>query len=77
MYRPGLIIPLRGIRSGTKLYQFFYDYLMWLIKLIKLVFPNSIVNTTQMGISMIQVAKSGYDQKILDPKDILKSANQQ
>ena len=75
MYRPGAIIPLRGIRSGTKLYQFFYDYLLWLIKLMKLLFPNSIVNTTQMGKSMIQVAKEGYAQKILNPKDILISAN--
>ncbi len=75
MYRPGVIIPLRGIRSGTKLYQFFYDYLLWLIKLMKLLFPNSIVNTTQLGKSMIQVAKEGYTQKILDPKDILESAN--
>jgi uncharacterized protein YbjT (DUF2867 family) len=75
MFRPGVIIPLRGIRSGTKLYQFFYDYLLWLIKLMKLVFPNSIVNTTQLGISMIQVAKEGYAQNILDPIDILISAN--
>ena len=75
MYRPGAIIPLRGIRSGTKLYQFFYDYLLWIIKLMKLLFPNSIVNTTQMGKSMIQVAKEGYAQKILNPKDILISAN--
>ena len=71
----GAIIPLRGIRSGTKLYQFFYDYLLWIIKLMKLLFPNSIVNTTQMGKSMIQVAKEGYAQKILNPKDILISAN--
>jgi hypothetical protein len=75
MFRPGVIIPLRGIRSGTKMYQFFYDYLIWLIKLMKLLFPNSIVNTTQMGKSMIQVAKEGYAQNILDPKDILISAN--
>lgn len=75
MFRPGVIIPLRGIRSGTKLYQFFYDYLLWLIKLMKLVFPNSIVNTTQLGLSMIQVAKEGYAQNILDPIDILISAN--
>ena len=75
MFRPGVIIPLRGIRSRTKLYQFFYDYLLWLIKLMKLVFPNSIVNTTQLGLSMIQVAKEGYAQNILDPIDILISAN--
>lgn len=71
MYRPGAIIPLRGIRSSTKLYQFFYDYFMWILKFMKLLFPNSVVNTTQMGFSMINVAMNGYSKKILDPKDII------
>ncbi|MTI40268.1 NAD-dependent epimerase/dehydratase family protein [Fulvivirga lutimaris] len=71
MFRPGTIIPLKGIRSSTKLYQFFYDYFMWLIKLIKLVAPNTIVNTTQLGLAMINVTKAGYTKKILSPKDIL------
>ncbi len=74
MFRPGGIIPLRGIKSKTKLYQFFYDYFMWLIKLIKLMAPNSIVNTTQIGLSMINVTKSGYDKSILRPIDIIKSS---
>jgi uncharacterized protein YbjT (DUF2867 family) len=71
MFRPGTIIPLRGIRSSTKLYQFFYDYLMWLIKFIKLIAPNSVVNTTQLGLAMINVTKAGFNKKILSPKDIL------
>ncbi|MFY0686623.1 MAG: NAD-dependent epimerase/dehydratase family protein [Cyclobacteriaceae bacterium] len=71
MFRPGGIIPLRGIRSATKLYQFFYDYFMWLLKLIKLMAPYSIVNTTQIGLSMINVTLDGYDREILNPKDII------
>lgn len=71
MFRPGGIIPLRGIKSKTRLYQFFYDYFMWLIKLIKLMSPNSIVNTTQIGLSMINVTLDGYDKPTLDPKDII------
>lgn len=74
MYRPGAIIPLKGIKSGTKLYQFFYDYFMWLIKFIKLLFPKSIVNTTQIGLSMINVTKEGYPKSILTPSDILITA---
>ncbi len=31
-FRPGAIIPLRGIKSRTKSYQFMYDYFMWLVK---------------------------------------------
>ena len=74
MYRPGGIIPLRGIKSSTKLYQFFYDYFMWLIKLIKAMAPNSVVNTTQIGLSMIHVTQRGYAKDILDPRDIIETA---
>lgn len=72
MFRPGAIIPLRGIKSRTKSYQFMYDYFMWLVKLIKLIAPNSVVNTTQIGLAMINSMLNGYPEKILRPKDILK-----
>ncbi|NMM47776.1 NAD-dependent epimerase/dehydratase family protein [Marinigracilibium pacificum] len=74
MYRPGAIIPLKGIKSRTKMYQFMYDYFLWLIKIIKKMSPNSIVNTTQMGKSMIYIAKTGYSEKILNPVDIIKTS---
>jgi hypothetical protein len=71
MFRPGGIIPLRGITSKTKGYQFIYDYFMWLIKLVKLFAPNAVVNTTQIGLAMIKVTTNGYDKKIITPRDIL------
>lgn len=74
MFRPGGIIPLRGITSKTKSYQFIYDYFMWLIKLIKFISPNSVVNTTQIGLAMINVTLNGYGKKIIRPKDILQLA---
>lgn len=72
MFRPGGIIPLRGIKSKTRLYQFFYDYFMWLLKLIKFLSPNSVVNTTQIGLAMINATIKGSDLKILRPGDIIK-----
>lgn len=71
MFRPGAIIPLRGIKSRTKSYQFLYDYFMWLVKGIKLLSPNSVVNTTQIGVAMINVMLYGYNKKVLKPKDII------
>ena len=71
MFRPGAIIPLRGIKSRTKLYQFIYDYFLWLIKLYKWMAPNSVVNTTQVGLAMINVTLEGYDKAVVRPKDIL------
>jgi uncharacterized protein YbjT (DUF2867 family) len=72
MFRPGAIIPLRGIKSKTKSYQFMYDYFLWLVKIIKLIAPNSVVNTTQIGLAMINSMLNGYPDKILKPNDILK-----
>lgn len=75
MFRPGAIIPLRGIKSRTKVYQFIYDYFMWLVKLVKFLSPNSVVNTTQIGLAMINVMLKGYEKKILTPEDILRLSN--
>ena len=71
MFRPGAIIPLRGIKSRTKAYQFMYDYFMWLVKLLKALAPNSVVNTTQVGLAMINSVQHGYTKSILKPKDII------
>lgn len=71
MFRPGIIIPLRGIKSRTKSYRILYDYLMWLIKLVKFISPNSVVNTTQIGLAMIHTVLEGYDKKIITPYDII------
>jgi len=71
MFRPGAIIPLKGIKSKTKSYQFMYDYFMWLLKIIKTLAPNSIVNTTQIGLAMINSVRRGYHKSILTPKDII------
>ncbi len=71
MFRPGAIIPLRGIKSRTKAYQFMYDYFMWVVKLMKFFSPNSVVTTTDVGLAMINSVLKGYSEKIIHPKDIL------
>lgn len=71
MFRPGAIIPLRGIKSRTKSYQFVYDYFMWLVKLIKFLAPNSVVTTTQIGLAMIHSVSKGYPKNVLRPKEII------
>ena len=71
MFRPGVIIPLRGIKSRTKGYQFMYDYFLWLFKCIKVIAPNAVVNTTQIGLAMINAMLRGYDKQVLRPKDII------
>lgn len=70
MFRPGGIIPKRGIKSSTKLYQFFYDYFMWLLLIINRLNPDSVTDTTKIGLAMINVHLLGSEKSILYPKDI-------
>jgi uncharacterized protein YbjT (DUF2867 family) len=70
MFRPGVILPLRGIKSKTPSYQFFYTYFSWLFYIIKAISPASIVDTTQLGLAMINATLQGYNKKIITPKDI-------
>lgn len=77
MFRPGAIIPLRGIKSRTKVYQFIYDYFLWAVKLMKFFAPNSVVTTTQVGLAMINTVLKGYQQTVLEPKDIVALSNYQ
>ena len=74
MFRPGIIIPLKGIKSKTKLYQFMYDYFMWAVRIIKKINPKSVVNTTQMGLGMIHASLLGFKKSILHPADIIELA---
>ena len=70
MFRPGAIIPLRGIQPSSKMYRVLINNLKWLIKLMKRISPHAVVDTTQIGLAMINVTKKGYDKKVLTPRDI-------
>ncbi len=76
MFRPGAIIPLRGIEPSSKIYKVLINNLKWLIRFMKKVSPSSIVDTTQMGLAMIHSAQRGYNKRILDPIDILTLAEE-
>jgi uncharacterized protein YbjT (DUF2867 family) len=70
MFRPGVILPLHGIRSKTKLYQTFYTVLNPILPLLKSAFPQYITTTEQLGRAMLRVAKQGFPKPILETKDI-------
>ena len=69
-FRPGLIVPLHGIRSKTAVYQRTYDVLRPLLPLLLRLFPKHIVTTEMVGKAMLRTAKSGYSKKILESADI-------
>jgi uncharacterized protein YbjT (DUF2867 family) len=70
MFRPGVIQPLHGIKSKTRIYQFFYDVFRPVFPILRALFPQSITTTEQLGRAMLHVAKHGYPKPILEAKDI-------
>ncbi|MDM5326712.1 NAD-dependent epimerase/dehydratase family protein [Neobacillus sp. CF12] len=68
MFRPAVILPLHGVKSKTKLYQFFYNLMGPIYPILKKF--DSITTTEQVGRAMIKVAKSGYQKAHLENTDI-------
>ncbi len=75
LFRPGAIIPMNGVRSKTKLYQFFYTIMRPFNPLIKRVFSKSIVDSEMIGRSMIEVVRNGYEKPVLENADIIALGN--
>lgn len=70
MFRPGLIIPRRGIQSRTPGYRIAYTWLGWLLKIIQRLAPDSITDTSRLGQAMINAHLKPVGKSILTPKDI-------
>ena len=70
LFRPGMIEPLHGIRSKTKLYNAIYRVLGFLMPILRRLFPRSIVTTEQVGQAMIRISRAGPPTQILEPAQI-------
>jgi uncharacterized protein YbjT (DUF2867 family) len=70
MFRPGFIQPMDGIQSKTPSYRIFYKILGPLLPLLRWALPNQVLTTREIGQAMIAVAKHGYEQRILETRDI-------
>lgn len=70
MFRPGLIQPLDGIKSKTRIYQVFLSVGKLLFPMLRLLFSNQVLTTRQIGRAMLNVARTGYQKHILESKDI-------
>ncbi|HEY0133025.1 MAG TPA: hypothetical protein VGB85_03060 [Nannocystis sp.] len=74
--RPGVILPLHGIRSRTRMYNLLFPVFYPLVMLVKLVAPRLITNTERVGQAMLRVARQGSVKKILENPDINAAAQQ-
>jgi uncharacterized protein YbjT (DUF2867 family) len=70
MFRPGYIQPVHGERSRTRLYNALYVIAKPLYPVLRRVAPRAVTTTEAIGRAMIKIAFSGYEKKVLDPKDI-------
>jgi uncharacterized protein YbjT (DUF2867 family) len=70
VFRPGMIQPLHGIKSRTRLYNVLYPLLYPLILVARLLTPNFITSTERVGQAMLRVSRKGFPKKVLENPDI-------
>ena len=70
VFRPGMIEPMHGIRSRTRMYNVLYPILYPVLLVAKLVIPKFITNTERVGQAMLRISKNGFPKKVLENPDI-------
>jgi uncharacterized protein YbjT (DUF2867 family) len=70
MFRPGFIMPVKGVRSKTASYQLFYDIARPFFGIIRALAPNATTTSELHGKAFIAVAAGGYPNPILYSRDI-------
>src|SRR5262245_47673752 len=55
-FRPGIIKPTKGLKNTLS----FYNYLGWLIPVIKLIAPGRVCSLREIDLAMINAASKGY-----------------
>jgi uncharacterized protein YbjT (DUF2867 family) len=68
VFRPGLILPMHGIKSRTGWYNIIYALLRPLVPVFRAVMP--VTTTEQIGRAMLKVSKLGFDKQIIEAGDI-------
>jgi uncharacterized protein YbjT (DUF2867 family) len=70
MLRPGLIRPLHGITSRTRLYRAAYAIMGPLYPLLRAVAPRQMLTTERLGHAMLVIAARGAPKPVLEAADI-------
>ena len=70
LFRPGVIQPLHGIQSSTKLYRVLYRVLGPFFPILKALFPDSLTTTEQLGRAMLHAGLEGAPKAVLETRDI-------
>lgn len=74
MFRPGMIQPVDGARSGTTWIRAIYTVLAPVMPALRRAFPDQVVTTADVGRAMLRVARDGYPRPVLEIRDIAAQA---
>jgi uncharacterized protein YbjT (DUF2867 family) len=74
LFRPGVIQPLHGARSKTRVYAVSYMFIGWSLPLLRAMFPRRVLTTESVGRAMLAVTRRGAPQAVLEPGDIYDAA---
>jgi len=67
-FRPGLMLPTKGLKNAHNFYVGFRFY----YPLLRAILPQYVSTLKELGLAMINSAITGYEKPILDTKDIVK-----
>jgi uncharacterized protein YbjT (DUF2867 family) len=70
LFRPAIIVPLDGIRSKTPAYRALYALAKPIWPLARRLFPNAVATTRSIGLAMLEAARHGAPQRVLETADI-------
>lgn len=70
LFRPGYIHPMKGIKSQTSSYNTMYSILKPFYPIFKLIVPNKVTSSVNVGKAMIYTSKHSIDANILYNKEI-------
>ena len=76
MFRPGLIVGEEGGPSSTAWYRFLYVLMKPLLPLLKRAFPEQVTTTREIGRAMLAIARTGYERRVLEARDIVRVARE-
>lgn len=66
-FRPGFILPTKGLTKANKLYK----YLSWLFPIGRALYPNGFCTLKELGLAMIVIVNKDYPKKVISGKDII------
>lgn len=70
MFRPGFVLPMKGVRSKTVLYEFFYSAFRPFLGLVPRLAPKYSTTSVNIGLAMLRVAREGAGKRHLENVDI-------